>query len=346
MVATNAKDMANRRNSKHSTGPRDTSLTRWNSEKHGILSRQVTSVALDGEEGVEEFHRFAKQMWEDCAPSGALEELLVEELTTLGWRKRRLVSYERAVTSKQAEASVKDWEEHEPSVVRVKRFATQQANKGKTKETFQKLRPDILGPEAEQPSQKSVGPGRAFWEHAARMTIKPTDLPKPGLLFSLAIFRNLLEDDSLNSPLVRAEVLHLAANLGVDVDSALGSEAGSKLHTDCSPEEIEQVIEAACELNEFSRRDFWRSVANEVQRDIQSGIEQLEQVEVERQSARDLAALPDDATLGKIQRYEAHLTRQFTKALHELQRLQASRLTSRPRVPVAVDVDISTEEAD
>jgi hypothetical protein len=53
--------------------------------------------------------------------------------------------------------------------------------------------------------------------------------------------------------------------------------------------------------------------------------------------------LPDTETLQKIQRYESHLSRQFHRDLHELQRLQAMRLGHPVAIPIAIDVDVSTE---
>jgi hypothetical protein len=53
--------------------------------------------------------------------------------------------------------------------------------------------------------------------------------------------------------------------------------------------------------------------------------------------------LPDTETLEKIQRYESHLSRQFHRDLHELQRFQATRLGHPVTVPIAIDVDVSTE---
>ncbi len=51
----------------------------------------------------------------------------------------------------------------------------------------------------------------------------------------------------------------------------------------------------------------------------------------------------DNDVLAKIIRYEVSLERSFTKALHELQRLQAKRNDDTTPPPVAVDVDISGE---
>jgi hypothetical protein len=51
--------------------------------------------------------------------------------------------------------------------------------------------------------------------------------------------------------------------------------------------------------------------------------------EVEREIYRKVRerVLPDEKTLEKISRYEAHLSRQLYHALHELENLQKHRLT-------------------
>ena len=51
--------------------------------------------------------------------------------------------------------------------------------------------------------------------------------------------------------------------------------------------------------------------------------------------------LPDEETLAKVMRYEAHLSRQLHRDLHELQRLQAMRQGQSVAAPIAIDVDVS-----
>jgi hypothetical protein len=84
-------------------------------------------------------------------------------------------------------------------------------------------------------------------------------------------------------------------------------------------------------------------------------------LEARRQEARGLAAkaqairrraraaedrarlhrlLPDEALLEKLARYEAHLSRQLSQALHELERLQAARAGARVPPPAALDVTV------
>lgn len=49
-------------------------------------------------------------------------------------------------------------------------------------------------------------------------------------------------------------------------------------------------------------------------------------------------------TYGKFIRYEASIERGIYKALHELQRIQAARAGEKPPLPVAIDIDVSTDE--
>lgn len=54
--------------------------------------------------------------------------------------------------------------------------------------------------------------------------------------------------------------------------------------------------------------------------------QQVDQVETKLECMRRERLLPDEATLNKIVRYEAHLNRQLYQALHELEALQTRRL--------------------
>jgi selenocysteine lyase/cysteine desulfurase len=61
---------------------------------------------------------------------------------------------------------------------------------------------------------------------------------------------------------------------------------------------------------------------------------------MEQELSRDVAEriLPDDETLQKIARYEAHLSRQLYHALHELENLQKYRTTGEGTPLARVDV--------
>jgi hypothetical protein len=69
--------------------------------------------------------------------------------------------------------------------------------------------------------------------------------------------------------------------------------------------------------------------------------------EVEQEISRMVRerTLPDDKTLGRISRYEAHLSRQLHQALHELENLQKHRTTGEgvPLLRMDVQGSVSAE---
>jgi hypothetical protein len=72
--------------------------------------------------------------------------------------------------------------------------------------------------------------------------------------------------------------------------------------------------------------------------DVISAKQEAERVEIELSNMRRERLLPDEKTLEKVSRYEAHLSRLMFKALHELEALQVRR--SGGAAPLArLDVD-------
>jgi hypothetical protein len=74
---------ANRRNAKHSTGPKTKEgkrRSRRNAIKHGILSSVLLISAGDGTEDAAEFDRLFAELRRELAPEGALEAMVVESI--------------------------------------------------------------------------------------------------------------------------------------------------------------------------------------------------------------------------------------------------------------------------
>ena len=149
--------------------------------------------------------------------------------------------------------------------------------------------------------------------------------------------------DPLSQPDIWVRVFSVAlAQFEVDIEQILALEDEWLKYEDFSIEDIRKVIGAACHAGGITEEQFWQVVKAEGQRIHRETSEKLERRRLEIEQQRLLATLPNDARLAKIQRYEAHLSREFYKALHELQRLQATRLNSIPTVPIAVDIDVQT----
>lgn len=82
---------ANRQNAKKSTGPKNTSLTRLNALKHGLLSKEVL---LKGEDK-KALQELGKKLRLELAPENELELILVDRIISSVWRLRRAIRLER-----------------------------------------------------------------------------------------------------------------------------------------------------------------------------------------------------------------------------------------------------------
>ena len=91
MSTGDEKIVANQLNAKKSTGPRNTTSTRFNATKHGLLAAGVTE--LDDAEGYRATLRDLKQ---EKDPVGATEVFLVESaaLDMTRWRRARRLEAE------------------------------------------------------------------------------------------------------------------------------------------------------------------------------------------------------------------------------------------------------------
>ena len=109
-MASERKIAANRRNTRKSTGPRDTTRTRSNALRHGILSSEAFIRNGEGQEDPKLFNEFGRTLREDLNPIGRLEELLVDKLFMLEWRWRRVIRFENAAIRVRSDTATDDWE--------------------------------------------------------------------------------------------------------------------------------------------------------------------------------------------------------------------------------------------
>lgn len=87
-MATEAQIIANRRNARKSTGPRNCkgkSIVSQNAVKHGLLARQ----AVISSENRNEFCLYRDLMLAELAPAGPMETILAQRIVSLSWRLKR-----------------------------------------------------------------------------------------------------------------------------------------------------------------------------------------------------------------------------------------------------------------
>src|SRR5713226_3661792 len=103
-----AADQVERPSICRATGPRTPQgkeKSKLNALKHGLLSK---AVLLKGESRAE-YQALLNGLQDDLQPQGKLETVLVENLTALFWRKRRLFQAENAAISEKMEFTKRDF---------------------------------------------------------------------------------------------------------------------------------------------------------------------------------------------------------------------------------------------
>lgn len=97
--------LANRKNALKSTGPKDTSLTRFNALKHGLTANKIVVTPM---EDPAEYEALVEALLQDFHPQTATEGLLVQQVATCQWRRQRIIKAEGArIESKVFDAPLK-----------------------------------------------------------------------------------------------------------------------------------------------------------------------------------------------------------------------------------------------
>jgi hypothetical protein len=90
------------------------------------------------------------------------------------------------------------------------------------------------------------------------------------------------------------------------------------------------------------KRDSFNSLLEDIKHDGVQAWRAAEQIKQRLADYRREHLLPDESALEKVMRYESHLSRQFQRDLHELQRLQAMRQGQPGAAPDAIDVEVAS----
>ena len=265
-------------------------VVRWNATRHGIRS---PAPVVPGVERKVDWEEHRDGVLESLSPEGHLETMLAERVALLSWRLHRVIRYE-------TEAIALYQERAEDDLARERRFESGPAH-----------------PEAVRANAKSAREEHRLLKRFAKME---DDKPLSSFDAETVIWEATeCADKVAEGELDSEELLQSVSVPGLpDSDSWEGYEGWTaglvraviEKVARATDEEPEELLEAAVRSARW-KADRTRLEAEKVERRLQNmGRERL---------------LPDEKTLEKVARYEAHLSRGLYKALHELEALQLRR---------------------
>jgi hypothetical protein len=265
-------------------------VVRWNATQHGIRS---PAPVVPGVEKAEAWELHLAGTLESLSPEGHLETVLAERVALLSWRLHRVVRYE-------TENIALSQERVEDDLARKRRFGSSSNH-----------------PDAVRSDVKSAREEHRLLKRFAKME---DDKPLSALDADSVIWDAMWCADKVAQEEVDPEELLKSVSVpGLpDSDSWEGYEGWTaglvrtviERVAQATDEETEELLEAA------TRSARWKAERSKLE---------AEKVERDLRNMARERLLPDEKTLEKVARYEAHLSRGLYKALHELEALQARR---------------------
>jgi hypothetical protein len=265
-------------------------VVKWNARQHGIRS---PAPVVPGVEKAEDWEKHRDGILESLSPEGHLELVLAERVALLSWRLNRVTRFE-TVTIALSQEKMED------DLADKRRFGSY-----------------VLGPSHPEDVRSNLQDALRAQRLIKRFPKLPDDksLSGPDAASILDLVWGQVDDEVEAKEVQMPEAIPEWASLGeymAEWDGwtvSLVRECMSAIAS-AAKEDEEELIEAATER---ARLDIisTKSAAERVEQDLA------------RMSRERL--LPDDKTLEKVSRYEAHLSRLFHKTLHELEALQVRR---------------------
>jgi hypothetical protein len=281
-------------------------VVKWNATRHGISSPKPVVPGLEKQEDWES-HR--EGIIENLSPVGHLEVTLAERVALLCWRLHRVTQYETGAIAISQETIEDDIHERD-------RFLSTLRHKG-----LETTHPVDIRFEAKYYKQ-SHSALRRFPSLGADKTLKGADA-------SSVVWGVLMEAKKAAGRDIDVEVLDLP---GVPEDAMIEELPAMKVN------DVRGCVEAIAAHASLDPDELLEAATYQAGYEARSAALRKEEVEQEIFRKVRERILPDEKTLEKITRYEAHLSRQLYHALHELENLQKHRATGEGTPLARLDV--------
>jgi hypothetical protein len=278
-------------------------VVRWNATRHGI--RSPAPVVPGVEEKVDwEDHRDG--VLESLSPEGHLELVLAERVALLSWRLNRVTRFETAtITLSQ--------EKMEDDLAEKRRFGSY-----------------LLGPAHPEDVRGALQDALRAQRLIKRFPKLPDDkgLSGPDAASILDLVWGQVDEE------VEAEEVQLPEAIPewASLEEYMAEWDGWTVSL------VRECISAIASAAKEDQEELIEAATERARLEIISAKAATERVEQDLARMSHERLLPDEKTLEKVSRYEAHLSRQMFKSLHELEALQVRK--SGGAAPLArLDVD-------
>src|SRR5215207_9441266 len=265
-------------------------VTRWNATRHGIRS---PAPVVPGVEKKEDWEDHRDGVLESLQPEGHLELVLAERVALLSWRLNRVTRFETLTIALSQEKM-------EDDLADKRRFGSY-----------------VLGPSHPEDVRGALQDALRAQRLIKRFPKLPDDkgLSGPDAASILDLVWGQVDEE------VEAEEVRLPEAIPewASLDEYMAEWDGwtVSLVREC----ISAIASAATEDEE----EVIESATERARLEIISAKAAAERVEQDLARMSRERLLPDEKTLEKVSRYEAHLSRLFHKTLHELEALQVRR---------------------
>jgi hypothetical protein len=303
-VTSNEKQLAaNRGNAKKSTGPKTRAGKAMVALNSVAHGIYCVSPVIEGSESKRAWTAYRFAMLDNLAPIGMLELTLAERIILTAWRLRRITHFETAQIRIAQESAFED-------VGRTLKFKLDRHQRGADEVDVQKI---LDEPSWREWRWRSV----SALATASDTTVLAAEEAEDLLWYVHEQLGQTADFDRYCSQLTAPNAWQMGW--------------------------IRQLIRGLCEKHRKPFEELLRTLSTRAAEEHAKSLDTATVAHASLEKYRREHLLPDTEDLEKIQRYEAHLSRQFHRDLHELQRLQAARLGHPVAAPIAIDVDVSTE---